>query len=498
MRVLSALLVTCFVIVSFFFSGCSWLWVTREDFFTRMDSLESKTDEILSEQQRLKNIERDLERLYSHLTTFEQVQRSGQDLIALEELRLEIQLLSVAILDHGQIDHQTKEQIDTIYERIDNLVSASLQSLLIRRELDALHGKIESRATDTYEKTRELAARIEDLERQTGTSPKESGEWQLELILGELADIRSQIGAVAFDEIIEEEHTIYTVRSGDTLWGISRAYGITIGDIREANPWLGESSLIRAGQELLVPVSIQELLVRGSVGEHLGLAKDFEALIEAIESPFGSFDFGYANPGIDLSVPAGSVVTSVLPGRVILSERINDLYGETIIIDHGHGIRTVYGRLKNRNVSQGSFVSLGDIIGSTGLGPHNLHFEFWKDETPIDPAEVLFQRAGVFEATMYTEWDDGKNPTSPTFRMTASGAIVKEFRTIAADPSVLPLGSVVYIPFFADAPNGGFFIVEDTGSSIRGNKIDIYTRDFDEAATFKRDLIVFLVGSYGG
>lgn len=50
---------------------------------------------------------------------------------------------------------------------------------------------------------------------------------------------------------------------------------------------------------------------------------------------------------------------------------------------------------------------------------------------------------------------------------TASGTIPKAGRTIAADTSVLPFGTVVII-------DGHEYIVEDRGSAIRGNSIDIY------------------------
>ena len=53
---------------------------------------------------------------------------------------------------------------------------------------------------------------------------------------------------------------------------------------------------------------------------------------------------------------------------------------------------------------------------------------------------------------------------------TASGAIPTVGRTIAVDPSVIPLGSKVLI-------NGYVYIAEDTGGAIKGNKIDIYVSD---------------------
>lgn len=50
---------------------------------------------------------------------------------------------------------------------------------------------------------------------------------------------------------------------------------------------------------------------------------------------------------------------------------------------------------------------------------------------------------------------------------TASGTIPTPGRTIAVDPSVIPLGTRVII-------NGQIYVAEDTGSAIKGNKIDVY------------------------
>lgn len=50
---------------------------------------------------------------------------------------------------------------------------------------------------------------------------------------------------------------------------------------------------------------------------------------------------------------------------------------------------------------------------------------------------------------------------------TKSGTRATEGRTIAVDPAVIPLGSVVYI-------NGHEYIAEDTGGGIDGNTIDVF------------------------
>lgn len=56
---------------------------------------------------------------------------------------------------------------------------------------------------------------------------------------------------------------------------------------------------------------------------------------------------------------------------------------------------------------------------------------------------------------------------------TATGTKCTEGRTIAVDPSVIPLGSEVFIEGF------GSFVAEDTGGAIKQNKIDIYLSDHD-------------------
>ncbi len=58
--------------------------------------------------------------------------------------------------------------------------------------------------------------------------------------------------------------------------------------------------------------------------------------------------------------------------------------------------------------------------------------------------------------------------------ITATGTKVKEGRTIAVDPDVIPLGSKVEL-------DGHTYIAEDVGGAINGNKIDIYFNTHDEA-----------------
>src|SRR5262249_40959978 len=57
----------------------------------------------------------------------------------------------------------------------------------------------------------------------------------------------------------------------------------------------------------------------------------------------------------------------------------------------------------------------------------------------------------------------------------AGGAIPLHFyQSIAVDPSVIPLGSRVYIPAYKNDGHGGWFIAQDTGGAINGHHVDVY------------------------
>lgn len=72
---------------------------------------------------------------------------------------------------------------------------------------------------------------------------------------------------------------------------------------------------------------------------------------------------------------------------------------------------------------------------------------------------------------------------------TASGTTVTQGRTIAADWRVLPKGTRVTIEGFE-----GTFVVEDTGSDIKGSRIDIYMSRYSECINFgRRRLFVTVV-----
>ena len=97
--------------------------------------------------------------------------------------------------------------------------------------------------------------------------------------------------------------------------------------------------------------------------------------------------------GIDIAAKKGTMIRSSASGIVTMAE--DDLYytGGTIIMDHGHGISTIYSHLESVMVSIGDQINQGDVIGTVGstgrsTGPH-LDFRVNWFQTRLDPMSLL-------------------------------------------------------------------------------------------------------------
>ena len=98
--------------------------------------------------------------------------------------------------------------------------------------------------------------------------------------------------------------------------------------------------------------------------------------------------------GIDFAADTGTPIYAAESGTVIVAQSMSG-YGNTIIIDHGNGLWTLYAHIRKGGilVKAGDVVKKGQKIaevGSTGnsTGPH-LHFEVRLDEKPVDPDKYL-------------------------------------------------------------------------------------------------------------
>lgn len=94
--------------------------------------------------------------------------------------------------------------------------------------------------------------------------------------------------------------------------------------------------------------------------------------------------------GIDLASTAHSPVPAGNRGRVAFTGE-QGIYGNTVIIDHGFGLFTLYAHLSQIDVAKGQMVDKGQIIGKTGMtglaGGDHLHYGMLIDQTYVNPVE---------------------------------------------------------------------------------------------------------------
>jgi len=164
--------------------------------------------------------------------------------------------------------------------------------------------------------------------------------------------------------------------------------------------WIGRIDEIEAEEQDLTNQIIAEQRRRDQT-DALDAARSTEGYVWPTDGGIGSYFglrvhpvLGYSrlHGGLDIGGRMGQPIWAAKEGVVILAGR-NGGYGNTIVIDHGNGVATLYGHQSSFVISNGDFVETGQHIGnvgSTGLstGPH-LHFEVRIDGGVVDPLPYL-------------------------------------------------------------------------------------------------------------
>ncbi|SDB98681.1 3D (Asp-Asp-Asp) domain-containing protein [Paenibacillus sp. UNCCL117] len=152
-------------------------------------------------------------------------------------------------------------------------------------------------------------------------------------------------------------------------------------------------------------------------------------------------------------------------------------------------------------ISRSFGVSVHDIVSTNGLAsPDRLSIGMKLDIPVREPAlqwadgrtntvkQVLSTTLTAYTAGVEST---GKSPSHPQYGITYSGSKAEEGRTIAVDPKIIPIGTTVFIDGI------GIRKAEDTGSAIRGARIDVFMQDVNEALQFgvKKNVKVYVLSS---
>ena len=124
---------------------------------------------------------------------------------------------------------------------------------------------------------------------------------------------------------------------------------------------------------------------------------------------------GAFHSGIDIATAQGDAVRAPADGTVVKAG-MGTGYGREVIIDHGHGMETLYAHLSGFAVVAGQDVRRGEILGYVGssghsTGPH-LHYEVRIHDTPVNPSKYLHAAPRQLAS----------NPSTPTPAPTATPA----------------------------------------------------------------------------
>lgn len=116
-----------------------------------------------------------------------------------------------------------------------------------------------------------------------------------------------------------------------------------------------------------------------------------------LSSPFGLKRFFNGEPkrphsGLDIAAPEGTPIVAPASGVVVI--RGDFFYnGNTLFIDHGQGLVTMYCHMSRIDVTEGQKISRGQVLGAVGksgraTGPH-LHFSVSLNDTRVEPLAFL-------------------------------------------------------------------------------------------------------------
>lgn len=210
--------------------------------------------------------------------------------------------------------------------------------------------------------------------------------------VNDISNVR-QLGAGQKLKIPSIDGIIYTVKKGDSLESIVKKYNVklaTILDVNELN-----TDVLSAGQQLFIPgAAMDSKALKEAMGELfiMPLKSKFRwssSYGKRIDPIAGVSSF---HTGTDMACPTGTPIYAAMSGT-IATAGVSRVYGNYVIIEHGNGYQTLYAHMSKIIATKGQWVSQGTkigLVGSTGYstGPH-LHFTVYKNGKMIDPMTIL-------------------------------------------------------------------------------------------------------------
>lgn len=145
-------------------------------------------------------------------------------------------------------------------------------------------------------------------------------------------------------------------------------------------------------EEVVVKEPTSTIMMTGTKWKEVTASGEFNNPANGkLTSRFGT-RWGRMHEGIDIGAPVGTAIRAADAGVVTSAKYISG-YGNTVILDHGNGIKTLYGHASELLVVVGQTVEKNELIARVGRTGSTtgacLHFEVRRNGQPIDPLPYL-------------------------------------------------------------------------------------------------------------
>jgi len=179
------------------------------------------------------------------------------------------------------------------------------------------------------------------------------------------------------------------MEKGQTLWRISRIYGVDLEELARANR-ITDASAIEIGERIFIPNR------ESPVAQAVGYSDNDDfiwPLRGKITGSFGQTLNNIPNKGINIKPGSGLDVLAARSGKVVFVGDNFAGFSKTVIIEHSDGLYTVYGRNTAVFVKAGDGVQKGAVIARVGKAGRErstyLHFEVRRGASPQNPLFYL-------------------------------------------------------------------------------------------------------------
>lgn len=174
-------------------------------------------------------------------------------------------------------------------------------------------------------------------------------------------------------------------------------------EYREQRLTVTNQSYVTPNQEQLDRIGDERKIIDAALNDYRDLGIDGVTLAPPVDGPrsssFGLRRFFNDEPrsphkGMDIAASKGEPINAPRAG-VVTATGNYFFNGNTVIVDHGQGLVTMYCHLSEIAVESGQPLSTGETLGAVGAtgrvtGPH-LHFGTYLNGTAVDPAILLVE-----------------------------------------------------------------------------------------------------------